>query len=124
MTPALRGTLLAALLLPGCAHAAPAPARPALIDAPDAASRADLKAALKRLTGRSTVVESDALTRESALILEPVIIRDASGRRLQGRDLGRPVILELKLSGRRCVLVNRATGAGAVLAHTRCHALP
>ena len=116
--------LLAVMALPACVLAGQPVAQPAVIVAPDDASRADLAAALERLVGRSAAVDALALTTQSTLALQRSTLRDPLGHPMQGREQGRPFIVQLVLLAGHCELVNPQTGQRTRLPRTRCRALP
>jgi hypothetical protein len=62
----------------------------------------------------------DALTTDSELIIERATARDASGRRLQGRELSQPEHFQLIRAGSRCVLVHMRTKAQYELSGAKC----
>jgi len=117
-------------LLAGCAAlfaliacAAPAPEQPAVLVAPDAQTRAELLQAVRSsLNGAPVTLADDALTKESALIIERTPPRDATGRLLDGRGTGRPEHFHLVGSGSSCTLVHDGTGRRIVLANATCKA--
>jgi len=95
--------------------------RPALIVNPTAETRAALLQAVRSALGDAKVTLSDdALTRESVLIIERTARRDTAGRRLQGRELGKPERFRLVKSGPSCVLIHERTGRRVPLEHTEC----
>jgi hypothetical protein len=66
----------------------------------------------------------DALTRESALTIERTRPRDAQGRPLNGRDMGRPEHFRLFKVGSACVLVQESNGRRWTLTESSCVAAP
>jgi hypothetical protein len=109
-------TLCAAALL-----SATAQERPAVIVNPTAETRAALLVAVRSaLGGAEVTLADDALTRENVLIVERTGRRDTAGRRLQGRELGRPERFRLVKSGSSCVLIHERTGHRIPLEHTEC----
>lgn len=111
-------SLWAALVL---AAAAPDADPPALIVNPTAESRAALVQAVRAaLNGAPVTLADEALTRESTLVIERAVRRDAAGRRVQGRELGLPERFHLVKSGASCVLVQERSGRRLVLEHTHC----
>jgi hypothetical protein len=98
---------------------------PAVIVEPTAESRAALaKAVSTAMNGAPVALADDALTRSSTLVIERVRPRDASGRPLDGRDVGVPERFTLLKRGERCVLLNEGTGRELVLERTVCAADP
>jgi hypothetical protein len=108
--------LCTALLL-----SATAQERPALIVKPSAETRAALLDAVRSaLGGVQVTLADDALTRESVLIVERTARRDTEGRRLQGRELGKPERFRLVKSAASCVLIHERTGRRFRLERTEC----
>ena len=113
-------TTFSGLLLIACS----APARedqPALLVAPTPAVRAELAQALASEFGGATIpLADDALTTVPSLELEHARPRDADGRLIQGRELGRPEVFRLLLSGGRCVLLRERNGHRLPLNLAQC----
>jgi hypothetical protein len=94
---------------------------PAVVVAPTAQSRDDLRQALaSALNGALVVLADDALMHESLLIIERTQARDASGVPLSGRELGRPEQFRLVKSGTRCILIQVSSGKRWTLVNTQC----
>ncbi|SRR6266571_2068502 len=94
---------------------------PAVLTSPTPESRAELLRTLGRaLNGRQVTIAADALTRDSALLIERARARDAAGVPLSGRETGRPEHFQLVKSGSRCVLVHERTGKRFTLASATC----
>ena len=94
---------------------------PALLTNPTAQSRAELvRVVSSALNGAPLTLADDALTRDSALIIERARPRDAEGMPLTGRDMGRPEHFRLVKNGSRCVLVQERTGRRWTLASATC----
>lgn len=109
---------LGALLLSACVTTR---LEPAIIVDGTPETHAELIRAVSGLLGVETVtIADDALTKESTLLIDRAPARDASGRRLSGRDLGKPEQFDLVKRGRECVLVHASTGTRRVLAGTSC----
>lgn len=106
---ASRRTLVVGLGLASLSACAPLPAREdvaAVLVAPTAASRAELREVVSRaLNGTAVTIADDALTRSSTLLLE----RPEPGNRLDrpatGRTLGAPVQFRLVTDGSGCFLL-------------------
>ena len=116
----LVGGLLAALLA-SCVSSGPRPdslegAVPAVIIDPTPRSQAALLQAVTDALGQEPLLAGDALTRESALLIER--------RHLEGRERGRPERFLLFKAGARCVLVYERTGQRSPLVETRCAEAP
>jgi hypothetical protein len=96
---------------------------PALISNPTPQSRAELRRLLSRALGGAPVtIAADALTHSSVLIIERAPARDAEGRRLNARAVGRPARFRLIKSGERCLLVRDEGGMRWILTDTTCTA--
>lgn len=110
-----------ALLLCACHARAAIPEEPAVLTHPNADSRAELARLVSRaLDGRAVTLADDALTTESTLTIEPAAHRDAQGRRVNGRETGRPERFHLLRDGPRCVLVHERTGRRFALHSATC----
>lgn len=125
-TVARAAALMGALLLSACQgtplDTAAAPV-PALLDQPDAQTRAELREAVLALTGFSSVTLADEdLTRSSTLVIERKHQRDGKGDLLQGRDLEMPQYLRLELRGGQCWLQHLGRDQGRALKSARCKA--
>ena len=82
---------------------------PAVLTA-NAASHAELVKIVQQALHRTDItLADDALTRESELVIGPVQPRDAQGRYLNGRALGKPDHFRLVMHGSVCVLVHVET---------------
>ena len=68
----------------------------------------------------SVVLAEDALTQQSALIVEPVRLRDPEGHPAQGREIRQPEHFELLKVGRQCVLLHERTNRRVVLDGVEC----
>lgn len=115
--PGLTRGLLAAGLLASCASSGPRPdsldgAVAAVIVEPTPESRAALLQAVTDALGQEPLLADEALTRESALIVER--------RHLEGRERALPEHFLLFKKGARCVLVYERTGQRSPLVDTRC----
>lgn len=100
----------ALLLTQSCASAQAQVA--AVIDKPTKESRAELAQAVSRmLNGAPVRLADDALSRDSALIIE---------KAHSGRDLDKPEHFRLVKAGNQCMLVHERTGQRVTLAATTC----
>ena len=109
------------LCLAACATVSPQRDVPALITSPSPKSHAELVRVVSRvLNGASITIADDALTRDSALIIERARARGADGAPLTGRDTGRPEHFRLVKNGSRCVLVHERSGKRFTLASASC----
>lgn len=114
-----------AILLGGCAGIAEQSDRPAIFVDASAASHLELQAAVSRALGVTDItLAPDALTMTSLLTIERTPTRDAQGRPLNGRELGRPEQFSLVTSGERCVLIHAGSRMRIPLAAVRCQAIP
>ena len=118
----MRGLLAAgSFLLSACASSQAQEGVPAVITNPTAESRAELQHAVSSaLQGAPVTLADDALTNTSSLIIDRTAARDAVGRRLNGRELGRPEQFRLLKQGNQCVLVHENSGKRQVLESVRC----
>jgi hypothetical protein len=117
-------TVVLVALAPLACTAPRAPDRPALLVAPDAASRAEVERVAAAAAGVASVtLRDDALLSESVLVLERNA-NDPQGRAATGRTLEAPVVLELVLRRTSCTLVRRADGRSFELRAARCVAAP
>ena len=124
----------AVIVLSACVAPAATPEGPALLVAPDAQAREELLHAVSSaLNGIPITLASDALTTTSMLVIERAPVRDASGQRLSGRELGKPERFTQKsvTCATHCRLHHRAPKLGMcrlnwrllsnlVLSGTRC----
>lgn len=109
------------LALTACASMSAGRDVPAVITSPTPASRAELVRVVGRaLNGAPVTVADDALTRDSALIIERSRPRNAAGVPLSGRQMGRPEHFRLVKNDARCVLVHERTGKRFTLASATC----
>jgi hypothetical protein len=118
----MRALLLSACALAasGCASVAQSDA-PAVIAQPTAASRAELQRIVATALNRNDVtLADDALTRESILLIERTPARDATGKRLSGRDYEKPEQFQLVSHDGRCTLIHQASGKRYELRQTTC----
>lgn len=94
---------------------------PAVIVDPTAEERATLQRTVSgALHGAPVTLADDALTRSSALVIEPRWPRDATGQRLGGREQGLPERFHLVRSDGRCVLVHDRDGRRLELEGISC----
>ena len=117
--------LTSVVLLTGCNALPEQQELPAVITAPNSASRAELERVISSaFNGVPVTLADDALTRESVLTIEPARPRDAQGRPLDGRDPGRPEHFRLLKVASDCVLVHERTGQRWKLTQSTCTAAP
>ncbi len=114
---------LGALVL-GCQAAPTAHETDAVVVAPDAAGRAELRRVVSQAVGgRPVTLADDALTRDSQLILERTPRQGPEGVRVPGRDVEEPERFRLVLnSDGQCMLVHLNTGNRHPLRDVRCRA--
>ena len=114
-------TVAGILTLAACASMSAGRDVPAVLTAPTAESHAELVRVLGRaLHDAPLTIADDALTRDSALIVEPVRPRGPDGLPLNGRQRGRPEHFRLVKNGASCVLVHERTGKRFPLAAATC----
>ena len=113
---------LIALLLSACATSNGAEQHAAVIDAPNAASRAALQQAVAKLVGHPVALADDALTRESSLTIERAAARDPSGRRIDARETSMPESVTLVQRGSACILIHDKTKEEVTLSGVTCTA--
>ena len=108
------------LLLSACASSQAQEGVPAVITNPTAESRAELlRAVSNALQGAPVVLGDDALTAASSLFIDRTAARSA-GRRLDGRELGKPEQFRLLKQGSQCVLVHENSGKRQLLVSASC----
>jgi hypothetical protein len=108
------------LTLMACASMSAARDVPAVITRPTPESRAELVRVVARvLNGAPVTLADDALTRDSALIIERSRPRK-DGVPLSGREMHRPEHFRLVKNGSQCVLVHERTGKRFTLASATC----
>jgi hypothetical protein len=95
--------------------------QPALIAAPDDASRAELlRVVTAAVGGQGITLADDALTRDSVLTLERRTPAGAQGQAATGRTLEEPRQFRLVLRGTRCWLVRDADAREWELREASC----
>lgn len=119
--------LLSSVFLIACLSACASMAQqdaPAVIVEPSSESRVEiLRIVSSALNGANITIAADALTRESMLVVERKVARDAQGRRLQGREYERPEQFRLVKNGSDCALIHVRTSARYELKDVRCVAV-
>lgn len=94
---------------------------PAVVAKPTVESRAEIaKVVGGAMHGVPVALADDALTRDSVLIIEPAIARDAQGVPLDGRERRPPQHFTLWMNGSRCVLVHEETHRRFTLKSATC----
>ena len=117
--------VLSLLVLTGCRTDAVAGEIPAVLVAPDARTQAELQRLVSTAQGGVDVTLSpSALTDSSVLIVERGSYRDASGRRIIGRDLGMPEQFHLIKQGDACLLEHKTSGERWAMQGAVCAAAP
>lgn len=117
--------ILLCLTLSACGSLRAEPESPALLTQPSTESRAELERVISNALGGAPVtLADDALTRASELTIERARPRDAQGRLLNGRELGRPEHFRLLKVDSDCVLVHERSGQRFTLVQTHCVAAP
>ena len=113
--------LAATLLISGCQTMNAESDVPALVDAPDDASRAALRATVSEIFGGQDVpLADDALTQSSLLLIERNPRGSLDSPPATGRVLEEPIRLRLVRSGSDCVLIDLRDDSRHVLRDTRC----
>ena len=111
----------AALLLSGCQTMNADADVPALIAAPDDASRAALRDTISGIFGgRKVPLADDALTKSSLLLIERNLRGSLDAPPATGRVLEEPIRFRLVKSGDECVLVDLRDESRHPLADTTC----
>jgi hypothetical protein len=95
--------------------------QPALIERPTPESNAELARVLgEAFNGRSVTIADDALTRDSALVIEHRAIKGLEGNPAGGRSLETPEVFRLVLRDRRCELIRSSDQRRWALSETSC----
>ncbi|MFC4308173.1 hypothetical protein ACFPN2_03675 [Steroidobacter flavus] len=98
---------------------------PAVLTESTEASRAELvKVVSAALNVPTVTIADDALTQESELVIERTPVRDAGGRRVQGREMSQPERFQLTRANNRCFLVYERTKTEYQLLSAKCRLLP
>ncbi|WP_129779065.1 hypothetical protein [Peristeroidobacter soli] len=114
----------ALVTLSACASVA-SQAGPAVLTESTPATHAELVKVVSTALNVATVtIADDALTKDSELVIERTPIRDAGGRRVQGRELSQPEHFQLIRANNRCFLVHARTKTEYELLSARCRQLP
>ena len=111
----------AVLLISGCQTMNAAADVPALITAPDDASRAALRETISAIFGgRNVPLADDALTRSSLLLIERNLRGSLEAPPATGRVMEEPIRFRLVKSGDDCVLVDLRDQSRHLLPDTSC----
>jgi hypothetical protein len=111
----------AALVFSGCQTMNAAADVPALIAAPDDASRAALRDTVSGIFGGQNVpLADDALTKSSLLLIERNLRGSLDAPPAMGRVLEEPIRFRLVKSGDECVLVDLRDESRHLLTDTTC----
>ena len=111
----------AVLLISGCQTMTAAADVPALIAAPDDASRAALRQTVSAIFGgRDVPLADDALTRSSLLLIERNPRGSLDAPPATGRVMEEPIRFRLVKSGTDCVLVDLRDESRHLLPDTTC----
>lgn len=112
--------LVSAAMLAACASMA-GEETSAVLTQPNSQTHAEVvKIVSTALNVPTVTIAADALTRDNLLVIERTPARDAGGRRLQGRELGKPEQFQLLRSKNKCVLLHVQTGARYELTGNVC----
>jgi len=113
--------LLSLFLSAGCSTSAIQADVPALLTNPGPDTREEIEQSISAaLDGADITIAEDALTRNSALIIERGMKRSIERSPELGRDLGRPEHFQLMIDGPQCVLVHASTGLHWILKDAEC----
>jgi hypothetical protein len=113
--------LAGTLALSGCLVRATPTDVPAVLTNPTGRTHVELARVVSRaMNGAPVRLADSALTSDDELIVDRVVRRDAQGRELNGREIGRPEHFRLVKSGSRCVLVHGGTGRRWTLHGATC----
>ena len=112
--------LSALVMLSACASVAGQDGPAVLSEATPETHEELVKIVSSALNVPTVTIAADALTNDSQLIIERAPVRDAGGRRLQGRELSQPEHFQLVSAGGRCVLVHARTNAEYELSTAKC----
>ena len=110
----------AALVFSGCQTMSAAADVPALITAPDDASRAALRDTVSGIFGQDVPLADDALTKSSLLLIERNLRGSLDAPPATGRVLEEPIRFRLVKSGDECVLVDLRDESRHLLIDTAC----
>ncbi len=114
-------SVTAALALAGCLPRLAPTDLPAVLTNPTPRTHAELVRVVSRaMNGAPVTLADSALTADDVLIVGRTERRDAQGRNLNGRELGRPEHFRLVKSGSQCVLVHEQTGQRWTLRSATC----
>jgi hypothetical protein len=122
-TRALCATL-SFLLVAACAATSGAPEANAVLSQASAAARSEIETTVSKALHRDRVqLADDAFVSTASIIIEPVVIRDANGQRLQGRETRRPDHFTLLTRADKCFLRHDETGEEWPLNSVSCKAI-
>jgi hypothetical protein len=119
---ASRALRVAALLvLCACQTLSAQEPQPAILTNPTAQSISELNRVVRdALHGVPVRLADDALTYDSALVVEHLQPRDAAGLPLNGRELGKPEHFRLVILRSHCILIHERTGKRWALRSATC----
>ena len=110
----------ATFVFSGCQTMSAAADVPALITAPDDASRAALRHTISGIFGQDVPLADDALTNSSVLLIERNLRGRLDAPPAAGRVLEEPIRFRLVKSGDECVLVDLRDESRHSLIDTNC----
>ncbi len=113
-------TWMMSFMLAACTTPAVTSEQPALLTRTEPQCRAQIEQALGRFLNAPVSVAPDVFEKDATLLLERPDPRDASGRRLDGRILGRPKTYRLVTDGQRCIVSGEKSSEHAVLTACTC----
>lgn len=109
--------------LAACAAPAANSEQAALLINPAPQCHAQIEQVLSERLKAPVTISRQVFEKDATLLLERPDPRDASGRRLDGRMLGRPESFRLVTDGKRCIITSDQEKEHAVLPACNCRAL-
>ncbi len=96
--------------------------QPAVISAPNEASRAALQLAVNTALNTDVMLADNALTDTDLLVIERAPPQSIAGSPAGGRTMDAPIQFRLVINGGECVLVDQRNESRYPLANTHCTA--
>lgn len=115
--------LSALVMLSACASVAGQDGPAVLTEATTATHAELVRVVSAALSVQTVTIAADALTSDSELVIEHPPVRDAGGRRVQGRELSQPEHFQLIRANNRCVLVHARTKVEYEVFNAKCKLL-
>jgi hypothetical protein len=113
----------ALVMLSACASVAGQDGPAVLTESSEATHAELVKVVSAALNVPTVTIADDALTKDSELVIERAPVRDAGGRRVQGRELSKPEHFQLTRANNRCFLVHARTNTEYELLSAKCRLL-